>query len=41
MRFSVLFLKEKNQKNFLRVLVKGLYVTCTNISYESLGCLKG
>jgi hypothetical protein len=36
-RFFVLFLKEKNQKNFLWVLVKGLYVNLTDIPYESLG----
>ena len=29
--FLVLFLKEKNQKNFLWGLVEGLYVICTNI----------
>ena len=36
----VLFLKEKNQKNFLWVLVKGLYVICTDIPYDSLGYCK-
>ena len=34
--FSVLFLKEKNQKNFLWGLVKGFDLTRDNIPYESL-----